>query len=201
MVIPLEISYRGVEKIDSVDDLIREKAAKLERICDYITSCRVAVEKPQKYQRSGNPYRVRLDITVPPGHELAVVRPSGKGDMHSDLPAVIRAAFDAAERQLKELKGKQRHDVKTHPDQVMQAVVVDLYKQQDYGFIRTIDGRQVYFHKNAVTHGDFDRLEIGTGVRFNEVNGEKGPQASTIQIVDKPGARPPKTTEEKSRQM
>ncbi|MFP4417195.1 MAG: HPF/RaiA family ribosome-associated protein [Chitinispirillaceae bacterium] len=200
MRIPLEISYRGVEKNDSIEELIREKAGKLERICDYISSCRVAVEQPQKYQSSGNPYRVRLDITVPPGHELAVIRPSGKGDMHADLPAVIRAAFEAAERQLRELKGKQRRDVKTHPDQQTQAIVVDLYKQQDYGFIRTLDGRQVYFHRNAVLHDDFDRLEIGTGVHFNEVDGEKGPQASSVQIIDKPGARPPKTTEEKSRQ-
>ena len=37
--------------------------------------------------------------------------------------------------------------------------------------------------------GDFPRLEIGTGVRFVEERGEEGPQASTVQIVDKPGAR------------
>jgi len=36
---------------------------------------------------------------------------------------------------------------------------------------------------------DFDRLEIGTGVRFVEEPGEEGPQASTVQIVDKPGSR------------
>jgi len=44
-------------------------------------------------------------------------------------------------------------------------------------------------HKNAVLHGDFDCVEIGTGVRFEEEMGEKGPQASTVQIIDKPGAR------------
>ena len=37
-------------------------------------------------------------------------------------------------------------------------------------------------------HDGFDRLEIGTAVRFEQEEGEKGPQASTVQIVDKPGA-------------
>ena len=39
---------------------------------------------------------------------------------------------------------------------------------------------------------DFDRLEPGTGVRYVEEAGAKGPQASTVQIVDKPGVKTPK---------
>jgi hypothetical protein len=38
-------------------------------------------------------------------------------------------------------------------------------------------------------HDDFERLEIGTGVRYFPSEGEQGPQASTVQIVDKPGSR------------
>ena len=34
---------------------------------------------------------------------------------------------------------------------------------------------------------DFDRLEIGTGVQWHEEQGDKGPQASTVRIIDKPG--------------
>jgi hypothetical protein len=36
-------------------------------------------------------------------------------------------------------------------------------------------------------HDDFERIEIGTGVRFFATEGEKGLQASTVQIIDKPG--------------
>ncbi len=45
----------------------------------------------------------------------------------------------------------------------------------------------LYFHKNSVLGDEFERLEPGTGVRYVEEQGEKGPQASTIQIMDKPG--------------
>ncbi len=37
---------------------------------------------------------------------------------------------------------------------------------------------------------DFERLEVGTQVRFAEEMGEKDPQATSVQIVDKPGHRP-----------
>jgi cold shock CspA family protein len=50
------------------------------------------------------------------------------------------------------------------------------------------DERQVYFHRNSVLHGDFERLAIGTEVRFSAEDGDDGPQASSVQIVAKLGA-------------
>jgi len=189
MQIPLEISFRGVEKTKAIEELIRKKADKLERICNYITSGRVAVESSQEHQRSGSPYRVRVYLSVPPGHELVVKREESEGHVHEELPTVVRAAFDAAERQLKELVERQRGQVKSHPQQERVAFVDKLFQEEDYGFLKTVDGRVLYFHRNSVISDDFDRLEIGTGVRYVEAMGEKGPQASTVQIVDKPGAR------------
>ena len=40
-------------------------------------------------------------------------------------------------------------------------------------------------------HDAFERLAVGTEVRFDESEGDKGPQASTVQIVNKPGIRLP----------
>jgi cold shock CspA family protein len=159
-------------------------------------SCRVAVEKPQEHQRSGSPYRVRFDVRVPPGHEIVAERKEGEGDLHDPLPKVVRAAFEAAERQIRELTAKRRREVKSHPEQQLTAVVVRLFPEKDYGFLKNLeDGREIFFHRNSVSHDDFDRLEVGTGVRYVESPGEKGPQASTVQIVDKPGIRDPKTEE------
>jgi cold shock CspA family protein len=31
---------------------------------------------------------------------------------------------------------------------------------------------------------NFESLKVGMGVRFVEVQGEKGPQATTVQVVD-----------------
>lgn len=196
MEVPLEISFQDVEKTEYLEQLIHEKVAKLEQICDHMISCRIAVEMPQKHQRVGNPYRVRIAMRVPPGHELVAKQEPSKGDMHADLPRVLRQAFDLASRQLRELVERQRGEVKRHPDQQASAVVVRLFKQDGYGFIRTTDGREFYFHRNSVLHDDFERLEIGTGVHFVEEMGEKGPQATSVQIVDKPGVRKAKTGDE-----
>lgn len=195
MQVPLELSYREVKRTESTDTLIQEQVAKLERVCNYITSCRVVVEQPQKHMNSGNPFRVRIDLTVPPGHELIAKHEAGQGDMHADITSVIRDVFGDMRRQLQELVEKQRRDVKVHEDPSQTALVSRVFKDDGYGFIESLSGTEFYFHKNSVLHEDFDRIEIGTMVRFFPEMGEKGPQASTIQILDKPGARRSKTEE------
>lgn len=189
---PLEITYRNVAKSDATETLIREKADKLDRLHDSIISCRVSIERPQGYQKSGNQYRVRIDLRLPPGKELVARRESGQGEMHEGLRKVITDAFQSMERQLKKIKSKQEGHTKTNPSQTdaeETGLVVRIFPEAGYGFIKTLNGREVYFHKNSVIHNDFDRLEIGTGVRLIQAEGEKGPQASTVQIVDKPGSR------------
>lgn len=187
MIVPLEIAFKGIEHTDEVDTLIREEADKLQRACHYLSSCRVIVEKRQQHQEIGNPYRVRIDMTVPPSHELVVKREPSKGDMHDPLEIVIKHAFNAAARQLRKLVEQQRGDVKVHPDQQVTAVVHKLFPVEGYGFLRTVDTQdEIYFHRNSVLHDDFDRLAIGTGVRYAAQEGQKGLQATSVQIVDQP---------------
>ncbi len=187
MKVPLEMVFKGVEHSDEVEALIREEADKLEKVCHYMIRCRVAVEKRQQHQEVGNPYRVRLDMTVPPGHELVVKREPSKGDMHDPLDIVIKRAFTSAARQLRKLVEQQRGNIKTHPDQQVMAVVHKLFPLEGYGFLRTVDTQdEIYFHRNSVRHGEFDRLTIGLGVRYTAELGEKGLQATSVQIVDTP---------------
>lgn len=186
---PLEITFRGVERTEALEKLIFDEVAGLEKVCDYIISGTVAVEKPHRHPRSGNPFRVRIGIKVPHNPELVVTRESGEGEMHDSLAKVLRNAFKSMRRQLIKLVDRQRNQTKTHPEQQATAVVERLFPDKGYGFLRTIEGREVYFHKNSVLHGDFKRLEIGTGVRYAEEAGRKGPQASTVQIEDKPGSK------------
>lgn len=187
MKIPLEIAFKGIEHTDEVEALIREEADKLDRVCNYLMSCRVAVERRQQHQEVGNPYRVRINMTVPPGHELVVKREPSKGDMHDPLPIVIKHAFTSAARQLRKLVELQRGTVKTHPDQQVSAIVHKLFPIEGYGFLRTVDTQEeVYFHRNSVLHDAFNRLAIGIGVRYVAEEGEKGLQATSVQIVDTP---------------
>jgi cold shock CspA family protein/ribosome-associated translation inhibitor RaiA len=189
MQIPLELTFRGVEKTEAIERYIRERAQKLDQLCDHIVSCRVTVERPQQHQRAGSPFRVRLDVRVPPGHELVVRRESTEGDIHDSLRQVLREAFDAMRRQLRGLTERQRGDVKAHWAEEETGIVVRVFREEGYGFVRTPDGDEVYFHRNSVLRDGFDRLDVGTGVRLAVEDGEEGLQASTVEIIDKPGPR------------
>jgi ribosome-associated translation inhibitor RaiA len=116
MLVPLQLSFRDVPpaRQAEIEERVRQRAAKLERFFQPINSCRVAIERPHQFERSGNPYRVRIDITVPPGHELVVRKEPGDSNLHTDLATVVNAAFEAAERRLGELVARMRGEVKTH---------------------------------------------------------------------------------------
>ncbi|MBW4644280.1 MAG: HPF/RaiA family ribosome-associated protein [Goleter apudmare HA4340-LM2] len=192
MKVPPEISYRNVDKTDAIANLVAEKIAKLERVCSYISSCHIAIEKIHDRPRSGSPYRVRIDLTVPPGHELVAESNPEQGTQYEPLDAVIRDAFNAARQQLVKLTERQHEsDQSKNYEQLQEttALVTKLFRDKGYGFLKTLDGREIYFHRHSVLHNDFDRLEIGTGVHFSQEQGEEGPQASTVKIVDKPGVR------------
>jgi len=55
----------------------------------------------------------------------------------------------------------------------------------EFGFLEAADGHEVYFHRNSVLDGAYNRLAVGTHVAFAEEMGEKGPQASTVKLLGK----------------
>jgi cold shock CspA family protein len=65
--------------------------------------------------------------------------------------------------------------------------IARLIAEQDYGFIATADGSEIYFHRNSVANGNFDTLAVGDEVRFvvQDAEGAKGPQANTVIPVGK----------------
>ncbi|EMG38387.1 cold-shock DNA-binding protein family [Desulfocurvibacter africanus PCS] len=184
MQVPLEVTYREVDKNDFIDDLIRRKAAKLEKACPHLISCRVVVALDQKQQRTGNIYRVHINMLVPPGHTLTADRKGVVAKLHEDLPPLIREAFDAANRQVRDLATQQKGKTKLHPEQQTNAFVHRLFTDQDYGFIRTVDGQDIYFHRNSLLNANFDTLELGTGVAFEATEGDEGLQASTVRVIE-----------------
>jgi cold shock CspA family protein len=193
MQVPLEVTYRNLDKTAALETLIQEKVAKLEEVCDHISSCRVAVEKVHDQPDHGSPFRVRVDLTVPPGHELAVAKNPAESTQYVPLESVVRSAFDAARKQLVKLVDRQQNRTKSHPEQEMGAIVTQLFPEEGYGFLRDLDGQEIYFHRNSVLNDDFDRLTLGTGVHCFVQEGDEGPQASTVQIVSKPGANAEKS--------
>ncbi|MDJ0734780.1 MAG: HPF/RaiA family ribosome-associated protein [Nostocaceae cyanobacterium] len=183
MILPLQITFRNMSPSEAVEAKIRQYAEKLERFYNHIISCRVIVEAPHQHHRHGNLYHISIDLTVPNG-ELVINRQSSKRQSHQNIYVAIRDAFDAAKRVLQDYGRRQRQEIKTH-DVPPAGHIITLFPDEDYGFILTPSGDEIYFHRNSLFNGDFDQLEVGNEVRFAVEEGNKGLQASTVRMVGK----------------
>ena len=185
MQVPLQITFRHMESSEALAARIRERAEELNRFFDRIVSCRVAVELQNARHQQGNLFHVRVDLTVP-GREIVVGRDPAAHHAHEEPHVAVRDSFDAARRLLEDYVRERRGDVKLHavPDH---GRIARLIAEQDYGFITTPDGSEIYFHRNSVTNGGFDKLAVGDEVRFVVQEGESamGPQASTVVALGK----------------
>ena len=181
--IPVQVTFRGMDSSEAIEANVRQKAEKFERFSGHLMSCRVVVEAPHRHHHTGKLYHVRIDLGVV-GGELVVTHQGPLNHAHEDVYVAIRDAFDAATRQLEDYERKIRGKVKTH-EVPLHGKIVGM--SHDHGFIAASDGREIYFHKNSVIHGNFEDLEPGDEVRLAIVvgEGEKGPQASTVAPIGK----------------
>lgn len=176
-----QITYRGLDASPAIDAIIREKLARLERFHERITSCRVTVEKTTRRGRKGHIFRVAVEIEVP-GGVVVVNRKPGDEDAHEELNVAVRDAFDAARRQLED--HQRRHSpthVNHHPER-HHGVVVRLFPDEGYGFLRTAGGGEVYFQRDSVLHDDWERLDLDSELEFSLMDGEKGPFAVNVSL-------------------
>ena len=184
MKIPLQLTFRNIDHSDAVETDVREKVDKLEQLFpNIIMSCRVVVETRHQHHHQGNLFHTRVDITVP-GNELVASREPDAHHAHEEMHVSIRDAFNAARRQLEQYTRKLRRQVKSH-ETPPHGRVKQLAPTEDFGRIETDEGREVYFHRNSLVNGDFDQLQVGDEVRFDEESGDLGPQASTVKVIGK----------------
>jgi ribosome-associated translation inhibitor RaiA/cold shock CspA family protein len=181
MDLPLEIAFHNLDTSEPLEARIRERVAKMHRMFAHINSCRVVVEVPHRSPENPLEYHVRVETRVPE-RELVVSRDPGDRRAHFDPYIAVRDAFDAMERQLEQYSRKVRGDVKHHPAPLQGRVLRTFH---EHGFVGTNDGREIYFHRNAVLDGNFDDLETGTTVELALVHGESpmGPQATTVRPI------------------
>lgn len=177
----LENEFRNMERSDVVEADIRRHAEKLEQFFEGITSCRVVFEAPHQHHRQGKLYHVRILLSVP-GRELVADREPAEHHAHEDAHVTVRDAFKAMRRQLEDCVREMRGEVKRQTS-LPHGRDVRLFPEEGDGFIATRDGREVYFHRNALPENDFDGLALGTDVRLNEEAGDKGPRATTVKIT------------------
>lgn len=197
----LQLTFRNIRPSKEVKEFIRAEAAKLDSFYSQVMACHVTVELPHRHRRKGGRYNIRVKLNMPRG-EIVVkrepnlathVRQLGQRGIkkyaevnasHKDLHVAIADAFHAAARRLQDFGRRQRGDTKTHAA-ASEGRVSKMFGDQGYGFLVTRDGQEIYFHKNSVLGRSFERLKVGTLVRFVEERGENGPQASTVRVLPK----------------
>jgi cold shock CspA family protein len=138
-------------------------------------------EVPHRSPSNPLEFHVRVETRVP-DRELVVSRDPGDRRAHFDPYVAVRDAFDAMERQLEAHAQKIRGRTKTHAAP-LQGRILRMFPE--HGFVSTNDGREIYFHRNAVVDADFEDLEEGMAVELSVVHGESamGPQASTVRPI------------------
>jgi cold shock CspA family protein/ribosome-associated translation inhibitor RaiA len=185
MQVPVQITFRHMDSSEALAARIRGRTEDLERFFDRIISCRVVVECRHQHHRQGNLFHVSVELSVP-GREIVVGRDPASHHAHEDAHVAARDAFDAVRRLLEDYARERRGDVKLHavPDH---GRIATLLAERDCGFIVTANGAEVYFHRNSVANGGFDKLAIGDDVRFVVQHSEsaQGPQASTVVPLGK----------------
>lgn len=183
MQVPIEVNFRNCVPSEQIRAEIEKEARRLDRLFGRITSCKVIVTVPSLlHHRKGELFKIDIHIALPRHKDVIVNKTHSDVHQHEHISVAIKDAFAAAQRQIEDAVRKMRGDVKQDiaPER---GRVAKLIAEENYGFIESPDGREIYFHRNSVLDGAFDRLKVGAEVRFVEENGDKGPQASTVHLA------------------
>lgn len=66
---------------------------------------------------------------------------------------------------------------------VLRGNIKRLVKDRGFGFIKTSDGREFFFHTSGVRGSGFDRLTEGQAVTFEVEASNKGPRAAAVEAA------------------
>lgn len=179
-----QIDFQGMEPLGEVRDEVARHIGQLEGRFGRITSCRVVVKGPGAHHRTGGLYEVNIHLAVPNSSDVNVIHTRQNDERYADIHYAINDGFKRARRQLQDRVRKLQGAVKLHePTPAGRVTRID--PSGEFGFIETVDGREIYFHRNSVLNDAFARLAPGTQVAFAEEQGEKGDQASTVRLLGK----------------
>ena len=65
----------------------------------------------------------------------------------------------------------------------MQGTIKRLVRDRGFGFIRSADGQEVFFHRTSLQNLSFEGLREGENVEFEVERGEKGPRAVNVRAA------------------
>ncbi len=110
----VQISFHGLDHSDAVENNVRERVAKLDRLFDRITACRVVIESEHQAHSQLNPthkpFHVSVKLSVP-GDQL-FVKNDKKVEDHDDVNIAVRDVFTTMERRLKDYVRRRWYDAR-----------------------------------------------------------------------------------------
>ena len=172
----VHIKGRNVEILPEWQSKIEEELAKLQKhSLEAILHARVEIIGTGHHRHGA--FEVHLAANVPE-HTLTVNR---QGEYV--LPLLVEA-FNALDRQIREYSVQKQQQVKVHEEFIHKGRIARLFPEEEYGFIATPDGTEVYFHAHALRSGVFEKLTAGVAVEFGQEEGDKGPQANWVSVVE-----------------
>lgn len=189
MQIPLQIAFHRAEKSEWAEQEIRARVDKLTAYYDRIIGVRVTVDQRSRNVEDTLPPVVRIEMNIPGRAPLIVAYEPDRLQQkyqRPDLGNAINDAFAIAERrlaQLKEAREDRERGVPHDAQRQFLGQVAQIDPDGDHGFLLTKEGSSLYFHRNAVLQGDFDKLQVGDEVRYVEEVGDTGPLATKVRIV------------------
>jgi ribosome-associated translation inhibitor RaiA len=97
----LTVTFHNLSTSAELELSIRDRVAKLERLCPGLTRCHVVLELPHRHASQGKEFNVRVELHFA-GNDLVVNR-----DSHPDVHVALAEAFDAAERKVGEHRNRE----------------------------------------------------------------------------------------------
>lgn len=185
MQIPPRISFHNLDPSDALKARIDQKIAKLNEHFPHLVGIQVMVEAAHRHQQKGGLYSLHITATLPGGELVVSEHPGKNPKKHDKIFAAMNSAFLAIEKQLNRFKETRRSEIKTHLSTMQTGVVSNFFPDEGFGFVSTIDGTEIYFHEHSVGNKHFNKLDIGSKVRFviAENLGEKGQHASHVRPI------------------
>jgi len=188
MQIQPEIAFHNIEKSDWAEDQILDHIDRLEEIYDRLITCRVRVDQRNDNTNHTIPPVVHIEISVP-GHKDIVVAHEPdhlqRRFQAPDLKNAINEAFRIAGDRLARYKDQLTdHTAPTKHEAVNELLghVAEIPPDEDFGFLLTASGSLLYFHRNSLLTGDFERLKRGDEVHYVEGLGDTGPTATKVRV-------------------
>src|ERR1700690_2516901 len=97
-----QITFEGVTHSDAIEGYIRGELEKLGDAGARVTSTAVFVAEPRAKHFSGDPYKLRVRLTVDGGPDINVSHDPGPGTRHDAQQMAVRDIFRIVRRRLED---------------------------------------------------------------------------------------------------